>query len=265
MGLVGAGLTLGVALGAPLGGVIGKDHALRPLYAGAVMLAVAAVLARVVIAERPAAARRAGLAEIARTALADRALLVPLAFAFVDRFTVGFFTTTFPLYASRVLGASRPEIGFLLAAFLLPFSLLSYPAARLAERSSKAGFVAWGSLGYGVLLAGLGVVSADALPFAMVVLGVLSAVMFVPSLTMLAELAAPAIRSTAMGGFNAAGSLGFLIGPLVGGAVSEGVAATHGWPAGYASAFAVAGTAMVGCVLATAVALRRLVRSGRTR
>ena len=68
----------------------------------------------------------------------------------------------------------------------------------------------------------------------------------------------------ALGAFNAAGSLGFIVGPLVGGAVSEIVAARTDWQTGYSAAFTVAGLAEVVLVLATVPALRRLVRSGRT-
>ena len=37
----------------------------------------------------------------------------PLAFAFADRFTVGFYTTTFSLYLSRVHHLDPPQIGLL--------------------------------------------------------------------------------------------------------------------------------------------------------
>jgi MFS family permease len=98
----------------------------------------------------------------------------------------------------------------------------------------------------------------------MLSLGIAAAVMFVPSLMITTELAPAPIRSTALGAFNAAGSLGFVMGPLVGGAVSELVAHSHGWHAGYSTAFAVAGAAVLLCIGATLPALRRLMRHGRT-
>ena len=50
---------------------------------------------------------------------------------------------------------------------------------------------------------------------------------------------------------NAAGSLGFILGPLTGGFVSERVAAGAGWLDGYRAAFALAGLSEVLCVAAT--------------
>jgi hypothetical protein len=46
--------------------------------------------------------------------------------------------------------------------------------------------------------------------------------------------------------------------------VSQTVAASHGWQAGYATAFAVAGLSEIVCVAAVFSGMRRLVRAGRT-
>ena len=98
----------------------------------------------------------------------------------------------------------------------------------------------------------------------MVGLGVASAVMFVPSLLITSDAAPAAIRTTAMGAFNAAGSLGFIVGPLTGGLVSQWVADASGWEAGYRAAFAVAGVSEIACVAIGLPFLIRLVRAGRT-
>lgn len=265
MGMLGCGLTLGVALGAPLGGMLGRSDALRTLHVGAAILLVAAVVAALVVVDRAPASGRPGLRQILRAIAAERALLVPLAYAFVDRFTVGFFTTTFPLFLERIHGFARDRIGFLLALFLLPFALLSYPSGRLAERRSRVAMVVLGSLVYGAGVAAVGWVGPVHLVWLMVGLGLCSAVMFVPSLLLAAEFAAPGTRSTALAGFNAAGSLGFLLGPVVGGGLSSIVAERSGWLDGYRVAFGVAGAAEVLCVIATWPLLRALVRAGRTR
>jgi MFS family permease len=94
--------------------------------------------------------------------------------------------------------------------------------------------------------------------------GVAAAVMFVPSMLMTAELAPAAVRSTALGAFNTAGSLGFIVGPLTGGLVSEHVRAAYGPAAGYQAAFGVAGTSVLLLVVATLPSLLRLRRAGRT-
>ena len=75
-------------------------------------------------------------------------------------------------------------------------------------------------------------------------------------------LAAPAVSAgrlilPALGAFNAAGSLGFIIGPLAGGAISQLVAADWGWPSGYQAAFIVAGVSEMLCVVITLPFLMR--------
>ena len=192
-------------------------------------------------------------------------LLAPLAFAFVDRFTVGFYTTTFSLYLSGIHGLPSAQIGILIFVFMFPFAVCSYPFGRLSERSSPVRMVCVGSIVYGI---GTGFVvdwPLAWLPVLMVGLGVASAVMFVPSMVLTANAAPPEARGTALGAFNAFGSLGFIAGPATGGFVSQSVANGASWEAGYRAAFIVAGAAEIICVLVTLPFLIRLVRSGRAR
>jgi MFS family permease len=265
MGLLGAGITLGIALGAPLGGVLGSEDPLVPLRVGCAVLVVAAVLAWCFLLEVEGGEKRPGLARILAALRENRALLAPLAFAFTDRFTVGFYTTTFSLYLSRIHEIPAPRIGLLVALFMLPFALLSYPFGRLSELRSPVFMVCAGSLAYGAGTALVPWWPPDVLAGLMVALGAASAVMLVPSMVLTTDLAPPEIRGTALGAFNAAGSLGFILGPAVGGLVSERVAAAWSWEAGYRSAFALAGVSEVLCVALTLPLLLRLVRQGRAR
>lgn len=245
MGMVGAGLTLGVATGAGLGGVIGRDHPVATLHAAAALLLLAAALGWAVMPRDPGAVRRPGMAQLARQALAEAGMRLPLLLALVDRFTVGFFTTAFPLLLAGVHGVPAPQIGALLAAFLYPFALLSYPFGRLAERRSRVVMVAAGSLVYGVGTALVGVLDPGWLWLLMPVLGTASAVMFVPTMLLTVERAPAGGRATALAAFNAAGSLGFLLGPLACGAI-VGLAGQPG--TGFAMAFLVAGLSEIACV-----------------
>jgi len=86
-------------------------------------------------------------------------------------------------------------------------------------------------------------------------------VMFVPSMLMTTELSPERLRTASLGAFNAAGSLGFIAGPLVGGFISQMVAARSGWEAGYRAAFLVAGAAEVLLALLSFPALRRFERN----
>ncbi len=257
MGITGAGMMLGVALGAPIGGVLGRVDPLRPLLTGAIVLVGAALLAAVALVEPREHTTRPTAREIWRTVRQHRAITAPLIFAFADRFTVGFYTTTFSLFASGLHGAPPPQVGLWISAFMLPFALLSFPFGLLADRVSKTALLCGGSALYGLLTASLGFWPTSLIGPGMAVIGMAAAVMFVPSMMMTTDLAPPEIRSTSLGAFNTAGSLGFILGPLTGGFVSQVVSADHGAAAGYQAAFGVAGAAEILCV---AVALPYLLR-----
>ncbi len=264
MGMVGGAMMLGVALGAPLGGMLGRTDALLPLRVGAVLSLAGAALALFAIADRSVREGRTTFAEIVATLRARPVLAVPLGFAFADRFTVGFFTTTFSLYLGRIHQLSPAEIGMAISVFMLPFALLSYPFGRLAERYSISLMLCSGSVAYGIGTMAVGFVSPPALYVLMFTIGMTAAVMFVPSMVMTTQLAPTAVRATALGAFNAAGSLGFIVGPLAGGAISQWVAADSGWLAGYRAAFAVAGVSELLCVAVALPFLLRLRAGKRT-
>lgn len=265
MGVVGAGLLLGVALGAPVGGILGRQGPMVVLQAGFVILLVAATFAAAAMAgpQGTSPQGKPGMRQIIAMMRARPLVLVPLVFAFIDRFTVGFFTTTFSLYLKRIHELPPAQVGLLIAAFMLPFAVLSYPFGRLSERVSAVKLLGGGSLGYGIATATLGWWSIDWLLLLMLGLGIMAAVMFVPSMLLTVEAADTRARATALGAFNAAGSLGFIVGPVVGGTVSQWVAATQGWAAGYRSAFVVAGVSEVLCVLLALPFLGRLSAARR--
>ena len=99
----------------------------------------------------------------------------------------------------------------------------------------------------------------------MLLLGVISALNFSPSLAIVADLAGPENRSTAMGAFNSAGSLGFFIGPLLGGAIVQ-IAIGGGTPPveAYPLAFIAGGAVSVLTTLIATPFLIKLVKAGRT-
>ena len=264
MGVTGAGMMLGVAIGAPIGGVLGREDVLRPLMAGAGLLVAASILAAFVLLDPKSTETRPGAGEIWRAVKRHRSMIAPLVFAFADRFTVGFYTTTFSLFASGLHGADPPQVGMWIAVFMLPFALLSFPFGVLADRISKTALLCGGSAIYGVLTASLGFWPTEWIAPGMAIIGMSAAVMFVPSMLMTTDLTPPEIRSTALGAFNTAGSLGFILGPLTGGFVSDMVRASHGPAAGYQAAFGVAGVAEILCVLVALPFLLRLRARGLT-
>jgi MFS family permease len=265
MGVVGGSMMLGVALGAPLGGALGQSSALLPLRAGGALLVAGSVLAWAFVREGGSREGRPGLGEIISTLRRHPDLLAPLAFAFADRFTVGFFTTTFSLYLRRIYDLPPTSIGLAIATFMLPFALLSYPFGRLGERVSLTLLLCLGSTLYGIGTMFVGFTGPPEVYFLMFGIGLTAAVMFVPSMVMTTELAPGRIRATALGAFNAAGSLGFIIGPLTGGWISQVVAGRLDWLTGYRAAFVVAGASELLCVALALPILLRLRRRGLVR
>ena len=197
---------------------------------------------------------RPSLRDIIALASRERALLAPLAYAFVDRFTVGFFVVIFPLYIDS-LGATDPAVrGRYLAQFLLPFAFLQYFAGRLTDAVGPFKPLIIGSFLYGIVLCFVGYSDLSLLWPVMVVLGVLAAVMFPPAITLTGQFSTPETRGTAMGAFNFAGSLGFAIGPLVGGWAYE--------RGGYASAFVVSGAMEMTLAIVAAIVVAGWTRRG---
>ena len=264
MGLVGGGITLGVAIGAPLGGLIGRNAPTLTFYAGATIAVAAALIAITCLPGNRVAREHSSIKKIVAALRAQPALLAPLAFAFIDRFTVGFYTTTFSRFLKTTFDLSPPRIGLLIAGLMLPFALLSYPFGRLSERVSRSALLCGGSLLYGLGTIAVGWCTPSQLFWLMPVLGVFSAVMFVPSLVMTTDLAPREARATALGGFNAMGSLGFIVGPIAGALVTEAVAPHYDLLTGFRAAFVTAGVSEILCVLLLLPLLARLVRRGLT-
>jgi MFS family permease len=221
MGLAGGALMMAIAAGNGLGGLlVGVDPRLPFVVAGAIGCAVAVAVA-------------AGAADVqAPVALAPQvspwrvlrrraSLRIPVAAAFVARFTVGALVVTFALFAHRAHGLSDRHIGGLFALLTFPFALGTYPLGRLADRVSPGALLAVGGVVYAAALLALGEVAAPVLPIVMVTAGLASAAIFAPILTYGARLGGEGGRATAMALINAAGCLGMLLGPAAAGIVSH--------------------------------------------
>lgn len=263
MGLVGAAMSLGVASGAVLGGQLGAEVPERVfLWGGALMLALA-LGGALVMRDAPSGRRPLRLRALVALTLERRTLLVPYVFTFVDRLTVGFIISTVSLYFATELGFEAAHIGMVMAAFLLPFAVLTYPSGLLAQRWDPVVMMASGSVLYGAVLAGLGAVAEGVVPAWMALGGVVAALMFAPSLVLLTRLADPAQRATAMGGFHLAGSLGFMLGPMVGVGVLTALQSLDLRP--YPGVFLVVGGLEALCVLICLPWLVRLHRATAAR
>lgn len=258
MGMMGASLILGVSLGAPMGGYVTRSFGARaPVLLAAILFGLLAAGSLFFLKSRHVEKAPTRLGAIFTTLRDQPRLLMPMAFHFVDRFTVGFFVVIFPLYVDS-LGATDPAVrGRYLAQFLLPFAFLQYFTGRLSDRVGPFKPLIIGSLLYGLVLCIVGFADLGLLWPVMVLLGVLAAVMFPPAISLTAQFSTPRTRGTAMGAFNFAGSLGFAVGPLVGGWA-------YAWR-GYGTAFVISGLMEILLAVATALLVVRWASEARAR
>lgn len=221
MGAAGIAIGSGTALGAPVGGRLTELDPKLPLVAGCAVLAVAGVAALRVPDRAPSGhgeSLRAGL----RVLRNRPTLSVPFAFGFIDRFTAGFFALVGSLYFRQVFGLDAGAVGLTLALFFAPFALLQYPFGRLSDRIGRTIPIAAGSATYGLAVLGVGLAPHVRLAQGgMVVVGVLGALMSPATMALVTDIAGEDERGVSMGGFNIAGSLGFLTGIVGGGWVAE--------------------------------------------
>jgi DHA1 family tetracycline resistance protein-like MFS transporter len=249
MGLMGAALIFGVSLGAPIGGYLSRSMGVRAPLEVAGFLFLSLAVGSLFLRDQRDLRSQVGFKAILDNLLQRPRLLLPYAFQFVDRYTVGLFVVLFPLYLST-LGVDDPAVrGRYLAAFLLPFSFLQYFTGRLSEKIGPYLPLLWGSGLYGAVLCLVGYSDLQGLWWVMSALGVLAAVMFPPAMTLTAQLSDRETRGSAMGGFNLAGSLGFALGPICGHWIFE--------TGGFGVAFIVSGGLEILVVLLAALVLLR--------
>ncbi|MGB9964358.1 MFS transporter [Halobacterium hubeiense] len=221
MGAAGIAIGAGTALGAPVGGRLTEVDPKLPLVAGSAVLAVAGVAA-LRVPDRAPSGHGETLREGLRVLRARPALGVPFAFGFIDRFTAGFFALVGSLYFRQVFGLDAGAVGLTLALFFAPFALLQYPFGRLSDRIGRTIPIAAGSASYGLVVVGIGLAAHLWLAQAgMVLVGVLGALMSPATMALVTDIAGEDERGVSMGGFNVAGSLGFLTGIVGGGWVAE--------------------------------------------
>ena len=248
MGATGIAIGLGTATGAPLGGLLYELGPFVPLYAASGVLLCIAVTVPFVVDRAPAGEkRRSPFDGLRRTP----ALALPYAFGFVDRLTAGFFSLVGTLYFRTVFDLSPGATGLTLALFFAPFALLQYPFGVVSDRIGRTLPIVVGSALYGgaVILVG-SVADLRTAQAAMVLVGVLGALMAPATLALVTDLAARTERGVAMAGFNIAGSLGFLAGILVGGFAADAY--------GYGTAFLLVGGLELVLAAATVPAFLRL-------
>jgi MFS family permease len=264
MGIVGAAMMFGTACGTRLGGLVWQHLPGWTFHVAGAISGATALGVMLFAAEGPMHAEdrsRRGLGLVRR----NPRLLVPYAYAFVDRFCVGVVISTFVLFLGEVHHLDPGQRSRLLAMFLVPFALVVYPAGRLIDRIGRVWPICAGTAVFGLIFAAYGCVTSAQLPAIMVLSGLVSAVMFAPSLALAADLAPAEQRGAAFTGFNVAGSLGFVLGPLCAGALYSLCQGRLDGLTAYRVTFAATGAAAMACALVTIPSLLRMRAAGETR
>ncbi|MCC6476803.1 MFS transporter [bacterium] len=258
MGKVGAAITFGVALGSPIGGFLGNSSTTLALTAGGSVMLLIPLLAPFL--DIPETIRRRGesLKAVMKQLIGEKRLRLPYLFAFLDRFTVGFFVACFPILMVTKYEFTPGKIGAHIAAFMLTMGLLCPVVVRLSKRFSPIRTLLWGSATYGLLFSMVGWLPQSALMPWMFLLGASSALMFIPTLQLASHLAPQGHVTAAMGGYTAAGALGFLAGPLVSGLLLTLMSSSLETPTAYAVIL------LMGGILEVTVALIFLLRPAST-
>lgn len=257
LGLLGSSLMIGVAIGSPLGGRL-VDRSPSLVYTvGAALFVLAAITSLGIALPRAEQARTPSRSYAWNTGM--KLAWVPLAYAFMDRFVIGVFVTTFTLFLAEVHGATGAQRGLLMALFLVPFALLCWPAGKLADRIGWYRPLVISNVLFGIVFAMYGRVPMSVLPALMILSGVLSALMFAPNLMLTSEVAHRA-GDGIFGAFQIAGSVGFLLGPALGGVLVALLRDELG-RTDYNKIFTLVGVLECTLALASAVALGRLLKN----
>lgn len=252
-GLSGMTLMLGAAAGLLIGGWVGRGNPAAAFeLAGAVMLVNALLAALVLRDPESIEAAPEKLTGVLRLVQSAPAFFFPIALAFADRLCAGYLVSAFSAHLQRDLLLDSAAAGRMMALVMTPMSLLSIPFALLARRGFSLQLSAGGSIVYGAGLAAASLVAdSNAVALALLFAGLGGAAMFSPSIALAMELAPPGARASVMSAYVGAGSLGFLLGPLLAAALVD-LGERH---AGALGGAGLAGLAFGGLEIVLAVAL----------
>ena len=266
MGIAGAAMMFGTACGTRLGGPIWHSLPGWTFQIAGGISAIAAFLVMLFVSEphstHTATPEFPGIRAMLR---GNRALAVPYAYAMMDRLCVGVLVSTFVLYLSDVQHLQPDQRSRLLGMFLIPFAVLVYPAGRLVDRFGRVWPISIASLLFGAIFAAYPWFDSNSLYGVMLLSGIVSAIMFAPSLALTADLAPDGARGATFTGFNVAGSLGFMMGPLLAGMLFAYWRTRGTTIDAYRFTFGVTGTMQMLCAILTLPMLMRLKKSGKTR
>lgn len=214
MGISGMMLGLGAALGMPIGGIIGRGNWHLTAYAASALMIVVAILA-ISLRDQVAQRERSNFTSVLAI-LKHPMALIPISFAFVDRFVAGFLVGPFTWRLRDEFALDPAQAGRMLAYVMLPMVLGAIPAAMAARKIGGVRLVLVGSVIYGVFIGISGTLqSVEPVRLTLLIAGIGAGFLYSPSMVLAGRLAPEGMTATAMSLYVGIGSLGFLLGPLV--------------------------------------------------
>jgi MFS family permease len=232
MGVFYGAFNVGIIVGNPVGGIVAKYFGLAsPLwfYAGACFVAAAMYVRTVRDPVRaPETGRRPGLRDLTWN---RPFVAVLVANATYFWFVAGVISTLLALFAQDTIGLTTFQIGLALAVLSVAEFAVLFIAGSLTDRLGRKAVLLPSMIAIAAVVALTGL--ATTVPMfvlALAVLGVVSGFGGVPQSVMLADVVPPRLQPAAIGVYRFVGDLGFVVGPLLAGAM-----ATH---FGFAWAFA---------------------------
>jgi MFS family permease len=216
LGISGMLLSLGVGIGSPLG-ILGKKNPLLPFYvAGTLMVSIGLLSTFFLKDYEVYHTKKVTIKNWMEAFQKNKFILLPYIYTFIDRFSVGFIVTTLNLHLRETVAMHPGQVGMALAFVLIPMSLLSYPFAILSKKYGSLFLMMAGSAIYGLALGSVGFTLNTTLILTLLLIaGIGAGVMFVPSMIFASELAPDGYNASVMSGFTGAGSIGFMLGPIL--------------------------------------------------
>ncbi|MFQ5948371.1 MAG: MFS transporter, partial [Acidimicrobiia bacterium] len=225
MALYQTGLIAGIGVGPLIGGYaaqLGDFTTPFWIYAGLELLVAA--LARFLVEGAAPGGRTFGEGYRAAGRLLRSPAFLGLLFVSFSLFIMraGARITLIPLYAGEELGLSESEIGGVLAVSALVNLVIVNPGGWLVDRLGRRPVLITGLVLTGIATALYGEMTTFAsLLWLSIAFGGAAALASIPPPTLAGDLAPPGAEGASVGLYRTAGDLGFVIGPLLLGAVAE--------------------------------------------
>jgi len=170
-----------------------------------------------------------------------------LAFVAVSLFIMrsGARITLFPLYGSEVVKLDPGAIGTILSVSALTNLMIVNYAGRLVDRVGRKPVAVWGLVASALATSAYGLFHTfGSLIAVSAVFGVASGIASIPPPAMVGDLAPRGLEGSAVGLYRMAGDLGFVIGPLLVGAIADTGAFWMGFVASGVALLIAAGAVM---------------------